>query len=234
MTQDDPSPQRTGAPPLSRPPMTPIYRIVQQIVRFLMTVFYDLKVYGRWNVPATGGVLLASNHQSFLDPVVLAIGSQDRMLSFLAKSELFKNPVFGRLIWALNAFPVEQGSGDVGAVKESIRRLADGHMLNVFPEGSRTPDGDIHPLEKGVGLVIRRAKVTVVPVVVDGSFEAWPRFRPGPRCHPIRVMFGTPIEGLWELGREEILEKLSVTLKRMLDDLRAGKIPPEPPRPIGR
>jgi len=120
-------------------------------------VFFDLKVYGRHYVPPTGGVLLVSNHQSFLDPIVLS-SAVDRTLSYLAKSELFRTRLFGGLLRSLNAFPVEQGAGDIGAVKEAIARLQEGHLLNVFPEGSRTDDGEMARLEKGVALVVPPGK----------------------------------------------------------------------------
>ena len=212
---------------------TPIWITIQQLSRILTTVFFDLKVYGAYNVPKVGGVLIVSNHQSFLDPVLLSIGL-DRTLSYLAKAELFKNRYFGWLIRSLNAFPVSQGAGDVGAVKEAINRLHDGHLLNVYPEGSRTENGEIQPLEKGVGLLIRRARVPVVPVAIVGSFEAYPKGKKFPTPHPIRILVGPPIEDLWKLDRDQIIEKIDITLRQMYDDLRAGRIPPTPRRPPGR
>ncbi len=237
----------TEAPP-STPPHSPVapsrsridrtrgsilWKSIKQTCRMLMTVFFDAKIYGKYHVPHTGGVLLVSNHQSYLDPILLAVGL-DRTMSFLAKSELFKNPIFGGLIRRLNAFPVEQGAGDIGAVKESIARLQEGHLLNMFPEGSRTEDGEIQPMEKGVALVIRRAKVPVVPVVIDGSFIAWPRKQKFPRTHPVRVLYGPPMHELWKLDRDEILKKIDATLRQMYEELRAGRIPPTPRRPVGR
>ncbi len=150
------------------------WKALQVIVRVGTTLFFDLKTYGRENVPKKGGVLLVANHQSYLDPVLVAVHLY-RPVSFLAKSELFENPFLAWLIRLLEAFPVRQGHGDVGAVKEVIRRLGEGYALNIYPEGTRTLTGDIEPLEKGVALVIRRAGVPVVPVAIHGSFEAWPK-----------------------------------------------------------
>src|SRR5207244_1793322 len=146
----------------------------------------DIRIYGTRHVPKTGGVLLVSNHQSYLDPVLLAVGLE-RPLSYMAKSELFRNRAFAWLIRSLNAFPVEQGAGDVGAVKETIHRLQEGHALNIYPEGTRSDDGEMLPIEKGVGLVIRRAKVPVVPVVIDGAYRAWGKSMKFPRATPVRV-----------------------------------------------
>ena len=151
-----------------------LWKTLQMPSRFLTTLLFDLKTYGRHNVPEKGGVLLVANHQSNLDPILVAV-HLSRPVCYLAKSELFVNPCFRWLIESLHAFPVRQGQGDIGAMKETIRKLHEGNIVNVYPEGTRTEDGQIGPLEKGVALVIRRADVPVVPVAIDGSFEALPR-----------------------------------------------------------
>ena len=208
-----------------------IWRFWQMIARIVSQLLFDLRFYGTRHIPRRGGVLLVSNHQSYLDPVLLAIGL-DRPLSYMAKSELFEHPVLSWVIRSLNAFPVEQGAGDVGAVKETIKRLQEGHVLNIYPEGSRSENGQMLPLEKGVGLVIRRAKVPVVPAVIDGAFHAWPKSGK-PRPAPIRIMYGPPLD-LAGLDRDQIVAKIDTTLHQMLADLRAGKIIHDPPRERGR
>src|SRR5438093_13386407 len=105
------------------------WRYLQILGRVLTTLLFDLKVYGRRNVPEIGGVLIVSNHQSYLDPVLLAV-RLGRPLNYIAKSELFENRFGGWFLRSvLNAFPVRQGHGDVSAVKETIRRLQAGHAL---------------------------------------------------------------------------------------------------------
>jgi 1-acyl-sn-glycerol-3-phosphate acyltransferase len=121
----------------------------------------------------------------------------------------------------------------VGAVKETIHRLREGHVLNIYPEGTRSKDGQIMALEKGVGVVIRRARVPVVPAVVDGAHRAWGRSMKYPRATPVRVMYGPPMD-MEGLGRDEAVAKLEQTLHLMLADLRAGKIVKDPPREKGR
>lgn len=197
-----------------------LYTIGRVPCRIYTTLFHDLKVYGAENVPATGGVLIAANHQSYLDPAIIGTGLKNRPLSYLAKSELFENPYFGWLIRNLNAFPVRQGEGDIGAVKETIRRLQEGHALNLFPEGSRTRNGELQPLHSGIGLIVRRAGVPVVPAVIDGSFQAFPRHAKLPRPYPIRMAFGEPMH-LSELKSAEIVRRIGETLTTMFDDLRA-------------
>ena len=202
---------------------TPIWKFLQAICRVVTSLVFNLKVYGSRRVPETGGLLLISNHQSNLDPVLLGVRLK-RPLSYLAKSELFAFAPFAGLIRSLGAFPVKQGAGDVGAMKETIQRLHEGHALNIFPEGSRSPDGQILPIEKGVALVIKRAKVPVLPAVIDGSHRAWPKGRWMFRAAPIRVYYGRPAD-LSNLDRDEILQWVDQTLHRMLADLREGRVP---------
>jgi len=198
-----------------------VWKLLQIIARVGTTVLFDLKTYGSRNVPKTGGVLLVANHQSYLDPVLVAV-HLDRPVSFLAKSELFENPYFAWFIRSLHAFPVRQGEGDVGAVREMIRRLEEGNVLNVYPEGSRTKTGEIAPLEKGVALVIRKAGVPVVPVAIDGSFAAWPKDSTIFRPHPVRVKYGKPIDFDGKKG-QEIIDTLESELRSLMAELRGSE-----------
>jgi 1-acyl-sn-glycerol-3-phosphate acyltransferase len=198
---------------------TLVWNIGRVICRPFTSRVFDLKVYGRKHVPKTGGVLIVSNHQSYLDPVLFGV-QLDRPMSYLAKSELFENPVLSLLIRSLNAFPVQQGKGDVGAVKETISRLKEGHMLNIYPEGTRTLDGELAEIQSGVALVIRRAGVPVVPAVIEGSYEAWPKGAKIFHRHPIRVMYGPPL-AMTHMKGPEIVQTIDTTFKKMIAELRA-------------
>ncbi len=195
------------------------WNCLRAIASALTTVLFDLRVYGGEHVPARGGALIVSNHQSYLDPIVLAV-RLDRPVNYLAKSDLFRNRWFGWFLrYVLNAYPVRQGRGDVRAVKETILRLQEGHLMNIFPEGARTPDGEIAPLKEGVALIVERARVPVVPAVIVGAFEAWPIHRRFPRRGRVRVQFGPPLE-LAGLEREEIMRTIDRTLRGMFASLR--------------
>lgn len=197
----------------------PLWKLAQTIVRVTTSTVFDLKVYGRDNVPDDGGALVISNHQSYLDPAI--IGAQlRRPMSYLAKSELWKNPALGWLITRLYAFPVRQGAGDKGAIEETIRRLKEGHLLNIYPEGSRTEDGELLPIQRGVALVIRKAHVPVIPVVVDGSFDAWRKGSLLPTSHPIRVLIGKPVR-MDQMKASEIVTDVDRLFRNMLVELRA-------------
>jgi 1-acyl-sn-glycerol-3-phosphate acyltransferase len=211
----------------AHPEMDPVrksrfWRMCRAIAYFGSTVLFDYRAFGVRNVPRTGGALMISNHQSYLDPIMLGL-NLPRPMSYLAKSELFENKFLCWLITELRAFPVRQGKGDRSAIEETIRRLRQGHLLNIFPEGTRTPDGKIAEIQRGVALVVRRSHVPIVPVVIDGSYEAWPTGQTFFHAHPIRVLYGKPllVDGL---KSEQIVELIDRTLHTMLADLRAGRI----------
>jgi 1-acyl-sn-glycerol-3-phosphate acyltransferase len=197
---------------------TKTYKFARCLARTFTTIWFDLKVYGKENVPEEGGVLFVANHLSFLDPML--VGSQMRRpMSFLARSGLFDNPLFGWWIRQCNAFPVRQGEGDIGAVRETIRRLQEGHMLNIFPEGGRSSDGELQPIQPGVALIIRKAGVPILPVAIEGSFQAWPNSRKLFRPHPVRVLIGKPMH-LHDRRPREIVQIIDDTLRSMIADLR--------------
>lgn len=216
-----------GGAPL--PPAGPVYRdpsgsfpfkVAQAFCRFTFTTLFDIKLWGVENVPASGGVLLVSNHQSLLDPVLLGLGLP-RPLSYMAKSELFEgNPLFDKLIRSLGAFPVRQGGSAAGAIKETIERLQEGRALNIFPEGSRTDTGKVEPFQNGIALVVRKAKVPVVPAAISGSFEAYPNGTKYPVGQQIRVMYGPPMI-LHDRKPDQIVSALRAQVSRMFDQLQA-------------
>ncbi len=194
------------------------WKSLQLLSRIFCTLWFDLKAYDLANVPESGGVLLVSNHQSFIDPVLVAVMLR-RPVSYMARSTLFDNPYFGRLIRKLHAFPVRRGEGDVGSMREAIRRLEEGFALTLFPEGTRTLTGEIGPLHKGIALVIRKAGVPVVPVAIHGSFQAWPKRRKLFQPHPIYIQYGKPMN-LEKLPVDEMLRQLDQSMHDLLAQLR--------------
>ena len=221
-----PAPARARTEPLKALTFarkTWMYSLGQSFFRMLAIILFDLRARGVSNIPRRGGVLIVSNHQSFLDPVMLGV-KVSRPMSFLAKSELFINRVFGYLIRGVNAFPVRQGEGDVGAVRETIKRLQEGHVLVMFPEGGRCDDGEVQPMQTGIGLIIRRAgpTVKVVPAAVAGAFASWPRGQLLPKPMPIRVKYGQPLE-LSNLKAAEIIKIIDAEIRRLFDEIRHEK-----------
>ncbi len=196
-----------------------VWKACQSSARVLSTVLFDLKVYGLENIPRRGGAVIASNHQSYLDPILLNIGLR-RPLYYVAKAELFENEPLNWLLRSVGAIPVRQGAGDISAIRQSIKVLKDGHLLNIFPEGARTHDGQIGRIEKGIAMIDHRAHVPVIPAVVIGAYEAWPWNRPFPTARPVRVQFG-PAMDLADQTIDEILATVDRTLHKMYEELKA-------------
>jgi len=157
-------------------------------------LLFRLHVRGQTGLPSTGGVLLVTNHQSFLDPWLIGLAS-NRQVHYMARDTLFRGGFLQYLGELLNAFPVKRGKADLWAIRTAVERLNKGYMVNIFPEGTRSPDGIIGPIAPGMVLILNRCKadIPIVPVVIDGAFESWPRTAKFPRPHAIRIIYGHPI-----------------------------------------
>lgn len=178
----------SNAPPV----MSGFYRGCRLAAQMLFNYVMRGRVFGTHHVPRTGGVLLLSNHQSFLDPV-LATLAIPRECHFMARDTLFGKPGFDWLIRRLNAFAVKRGTADLKAVRETLRRLKDGNVVLAFPEGTRTEDGRVGQLRSGAVLIARKARVPVVPTLILGAFEAWPRTSKLPYMQPVVVAYDRPL-----------------------------------------
>ena len=154
-----------------------LYAILKPIAVALMRLLFRLEAVGQELVPATGPVLIVSNHVSVLDPPLVG-GSVPRPVYFMAKEELFRIPLFGRLIAALNARPVRRDGSDMRALKGSLALLQEGRAILVFPEGTRGVEGEPPRAGRpGVGMLAVLSGAPVVPVYVSGSGAALPRGR---------------------------------------------------------
>ena len=190
-----------------------------------MRLMFRLEAIGTENVPAHGPVLLVANHSSVLDPPLIG-GASDRQLTYLAKAELFKIPLFGALIHGLNARPVRREGADPGALRTAKRVLEEGGALLVFPEGTRGDEGVIRPAKPGAGLLAVSSGAAVVPVYVRGSGRAWPRGRRLPRPAKVTVTFGKPLRFEAVRGAERKVQ-YEVASRQMMDAisrLRDGMI----------
>ncbi|HET7340743.1 MAG TPA: lysophospholipid acyltransferase family protein [Methylomirabilota bacterium] len=178
-----------------------LYGVVKPIAVALMRLLFRLEGRGVEHVPATGAVLLVSNHSSVLDPPLVG-GACPRQLTFLAKAELFAVPGFGALIRRLGARPLRREGADPSALRTAQRVLEDGKALLVFPEGTRGEEGVLRPAKPGAALLAVQTGATVVPVYVSGSGRAWPRGRRLPRPAKVVVTFGAPLTFARATGAE--------------------------------
>ena len=191
--------------------------------RFLFRVFFRLanrwQVTGREQVPETGGVLLIANHTSYADPPI--VGSAcPRPVHFMAKAELFRIPILGFLIKRTHAFPVKRGGSDMAALRRGVRLLKEGKVLLIFPEGTRSPDGKMLPLETGAAFIALSSGAQVVPVGVDGADRVLPPGSPIVRPARLRVAFGPPLHLNDLSGGRVTREAMQLATDRMAAALR--------------
>lgn len=199
------------------------YRIVRKMCQYGFTLGYGIRVTGRHYVPATGGALLVANHQSFWDPMILGLGIETRQLHYMARESLFRDaPVMSFLMRTVNGYPVRVGEPDLGAIKETIRRVREGNLVCIMPEGTRTEDGTVGPLMPGFAMLARKCRVPVVPAAIDGAFEAWPRHAKLPRLGQIRVGYGPPIpaDEVAATDAAVLTERMRGRIVELLEDLR--------------
>jgi 1-acyl-sn-glycerol-3-phosphate acyltransferase len=169
-----------------------LYAVVKALVVALMRLLFRLEARGTEHVPRTGPALVVTNHSSVLDPPAVG-GMAPRPLCFMAKAELFRIPVFGRLIRALNALPVRRGEADPAALRTALKVLTGGKALLVFPESTRQPEGALGEGRPGAGMLAVLSGAPVVPAYIAGTGRAWPRGRKLPRPAKVQVRFGPPM-----------------------------------------
>lgn len=200
-----------------------LYDVVLTIVKFALLFIFRIRIDGYENVPKEGGVIFAVNHTSNWDPVIAGVSSK-RQLRFMAKEELFKNPVFGRIIKKLGAFPVRRGRNDIGAIKAAMKILNSGNVLLMFPEGHRVKNNRVVKAKPGVALIAQMTKVPVVPVNISGKY-AW--------MQKITATYGKPIyldeyygQKLSQEKIQEIADGILSSIRELDPKLTEGRIEP--------
>lgn len=169
--------------------MNLFYQTIRGIVKGAFKVAFGFKSKGAEVVPMEGRIILAANHQSLLDPPAVGIATK-RELSYLAKKELFSVPVLGPIITRLNSVPLDRGAGDIKALKTFLSILNNDNAVILFPEGTRSKDGQLKEAKEGVGFLAMKTQSDVIPVYVSGTFEPKKAIFRKPR---IKVIFGNRI-----------------------------------------
>ena len=171
--------------------MTPLYRIGHSLCTAVAEIAFRLKIYGRENIIEEGPAIMASNHASFLDPPFVGVACRNEIF-YLTRKSLLEKPVLGPLLAKVNCIPIDRDRGDVGAVRAILRLVKDGKRVLLFPEGTRSRDGNLQPARGGLGLIIAKTLAPVVPIRIFGSYAALPRSG-GIHFSPVTMVVGKPL-----------------------------------------
>jgi len=179
----------------------------------IASVAFSFRLEGRHHLDFQGGGMLLSTHQSMLDPALIGMIS-NRRLNYLARKTLFKNRLFGFLIRILDAIELDRERGSLAGLKEMLKRLQRGELVLLFPEGTRTANGEVSELKPGFIPVARRSNVPLVPIAIVGAFDCLPRGSRVPTRKPIAVVIGKPVpfEIYQTMTNEQLLSLLQNTL----------------------
>ena len=175
------------------------------ILKLLLVVFYRFRSYGQENIPKTGALLFVGNHQSNFDPAIMGAAVYDRPFYGIARDTLFESKLLSILMKGFGVIAIRRGESDTKAIRRALQELEEGRCVMMFPEGTRTKDGQIAEFQRGFWLLMKKSKATVVPIGLDGAFDAYPvGSKPKLRGY-IEACIGKPIRTaeLLELGEEK-------------------------------
>jgi 1-acyl-sn-glycerol-3-phosphate acyltransferase len=171
--------------------MNPSYFLGWCCFRALFKIYFRWRVYNPERVPLRGPVILAANHESFIDPPLVGAGLP-RDINYLARESLFRFPGIGALLRSWNSVPVDRDGGGAAGLRKILDRLLAGGAIILFPEGTRSRDGKLQPARSGIGLTVIKSSAAVIPVRVFGTYQAYGRHLRLPRPGRVAVKYGEP------------------------------------------
>lgn len=211
--------------------MNPSYFVGWSLFRLVYKFYFRWRVFYPERVPQKGPVILASNHASILDPPLVGSGLK-RGINYLARESLFRFPGIGALLRSWNAVPVDRDGGGARGLKTILDRLHRGGAIILFPEGTRTRDGNLQPARSGIGLTVIKSEAPVVPVRVFGTFAAYGRDVKFPKPHRLAVKYGKPMmfedlraeaKGCSKIRLKEIYQQVADEIMAEIAKLEPGE-----------
>lgn len=197
--------------------MTLVYCIFYNLAKILAKTLFRMRVVHPERMIETGPLILAVNHSSYFDPPLAGICSK-RAVYYLARKSLLKWPFFGPLFPDMNVIPVERDGNDMSALREVIKKVKEGNGIVLFPEGTRSKDGNLQNAKAGIGLVIAKTRAPVVPMRIFGAYEAFPKGTKRMRFTKITVVIGEPIY----FTKDELSDNSRETYQRLSDRVMEG------------
>ena len=191
------------------------------LTKVFCKVFYRHKTYGKEHL-VKGPAIMAANHTSFLDPIILGIGSKDPIY-FFARKSLFKQKIMNLLLSNLCTYPIDRQGVDIRAIRSAQAMLKERKKIGLFPEGSRSPDGKLQEVKEGVALIAMKTKTKVIPTLIVGTFDIWPKGKKWPKFHGrAATIFGSALDPkLWGMyDRKEGQAQMTKAIKNKLIELQ--------------
>ncbi len=206
---------------MSEPRFSPaLYWTARRLVWWFLRGIYRIEIRGTGNIPWKGPVVLAANHCSFLDPPVLAMVSPNRNVRFMARDTLYSNPFARWFFPRVGLIALDRTRGDLAALRTAISSLKGGDLVALFPEGTRSPDGQIKQAKGGIGFLIAKSGAPVVPARIFGTYEAMPKgsgrlrrsrisVRVGEAITPEEIQAAMPEKGAYEAAASLVMSRIA-------------------------
>jgi len=171
----------------------PLYWTSRAAVLLALKLRYRLQIQGMEHIPSTGGAVIVSNHCSYLDPPVMCSCINHRIVHFMARDTLFTSRFSQWYFRKVEVIPIDRTRGDLGALRKAIATLKEGKVIGLFPEGTRSTDGRLQEAKGGIGFLLVKGNVPVVPIHIDGTFQAFPKGAKKLRPAHLSARIGPPI-----------------------------------------
>ena len=210
-----------------------VYHFLHLLVYLVAKPLFRYRALGTQHIPKRGSGIIASNHASYLDPILVGLGIT-RRINYLAKKELFSNRLADYFLRnLLRALPIDRERMDRNTLRETYNLLKANELLLMFPEGTRTYDGKLKQAKMGVGMIAYNTKVPVIPVYVDGSYSIWSRTAKSIHFKKCSVYYGPPVDlqafytqqrtkELYKEISDTIMDAISLLEKRAADERRSS------------
>lgn len=200
-----------------------IYFISRNVLKLLFKIFFRLEIIGAGNCPKNGPLIIAPNHTSFLDPLIAGF-AVPREVNFMARDTLFRNRIFSRILTSVNAFPLKRKGGDLGAMRLAIDKLSQGKAVLIFPEGTRSKDGNLGAPRSGIGFLAATTGASILPCYIKGSMDALPRGAVFPKFKKILVHVGKPLRFDAKVADKELYEHIAIETMKAISGLKNESI----------
>lgn len=201
-----------------------VYQFSTRLFKLYLLFWHRLSIRGAENIPDHGGVLVASNHASFIDPPAVGVGYRKRPVHFMARDTLWKPGFLNWWMTKVGCIPVARGTGDSRALKLTIKALKEGQVVSLFPEGTRTETGELQEAKGGVGFIVKKSGCTVVPAYISGTYKAFPKGAKWIKPLKVSIFYGKPItqEEIAELGEgREVYDQIAELIMSRIAEQKA-------------